>query len=62
MKISPRLTIGVFFGFEVKEPGEEPTEIQDETIKDIAKAGGITARVRTAADIDAAIAEWRHRL
>jgi hypothetical protein len=39
---------GHFFSFEVKEPGEEPSEIQLETIADIQKAGGIATVIETA--------------
>lgn len=41
---------GRFFGFEVKEPGEDPTAIQSEEIKDILAAGGVAGRVETLAD------------
>jgi predicted small metal-binding protein len=34
---------GIYCGFEVKEPNEEPSEIQKETIEDIRKAGGLAA-------------------
>ena len=38
---------GRFFGFEVKEPDEEPSAIQSEEIADIIAAGGIAGRVET---------------
>ena len=38
---------GRLFGLEVKEPGEEPSAIQDEEIADIKAAGGIAGRIET---------------
>jgi hypothetical protein len=38
---------GRFFGLEVKEPGEEASTIQDETIADIIAAGGVGGVIET---------------
>ena len=46
---------GRFFGFEVKEPKGEATDLQLETLADIRAAGGIAAVVVTTKDLDRAI-------
>lgn len=38
---------GLFFGFEVKEPDGEISDIQIENIEDIADAGGCSAEIQT---------------
>lgn len=49
--------IGRFFGFEVKEPGETSSAIQDAQIEAIRQAGGIACVVETFDDIVRAIDE-----
>lgn len=39
--------MGLFFGFEVKEPDGEISEIQEENIDDIMEAGGVAYEVVT---------------
>ena len=38
---------GLFFGFEVKVPGEEPSQLQIESIRDIRRAGGVGEIIET---------------
>lgn len=49
---------GQFFAFEVKRPGNKPTKLQNETIKDIRAAGGRAFVVYSLEDVKEAIS-WR---
>lgn len=50
---------GIFFAFEVKEPGEHPSQIQLEVIDDIRAAGGVAAVIEEGWEAIALIQEAR---
>lgn len=48
---------GRFYAFEVKQPGGQPTQLQEATLKKIEAAGGVAVMVTSVDEVKQALAE-----